>query len=203
MEIQQLPLPRLSSRDVLVWKENNSQKFIVKSAYQVAQWMKEQSRVEHSGMVVDRGIWRRLWSVNVPPKVRMFVWRACSNILPTRDNLHRRKTKIDPQCEFCCQQLEFAAHLLWECPFARNVWALCWGKIQKCSNDAQDIFMLFRWFIDKLSQLELEIWAVIAWAIWNAWNKFYFEHIQTHPKSIFDGAIGFAGISKIGSCSNK
>lgn len=51
--------------------------------------------------------------------------------------------------------------------------------------------MLFRWLIDKLLQQELERWAVIAWAIWNARNKFYFEHIQTHPKSIFGEAIGF------------
>ena len=35
------------------------------------------------------------------------------------------------------------AHLLWECPFARNVCALCRGKLQKCPNEAQDIFMLF------------------------------------------------------------
>ena len=51
--------------------------------------------------------------------------------------------------------------------------------------------MLFRWLIDKLLQQELERWGVIAWTIWNAQNKFYFEHIQTHPKSIFDGALGF------------
>ena len=56
MEIQQLPLPKLSSRDVLVWKGNRSQRFTVKSTYQVAQQMKEQSRVEHSRMVADRGI---------------------------------------------------------------------------------------------------------------------------------------------------
>ena len=52
-------------------------------------------------------------------------------------------------------------------------------------------FMLFRCLIDRLSQQELEQWAVTTWAIWNARNKYYFEHIQTHPKSILDGAIGF------------
>ena len=51
--------------------------------------------------------------------------------------------------------------------------------------------MLFRWLMDKLSQRELEIWAVMVWAIWNVRNKYYFEHIQTHPKSILDGALGF------------
>ena len=65
------------------------------------------------------------------------------------------------------------------------------GKLQKCSNDAQDIFMLFRWLMDKLSQQELERWAVTVWAIWNAQNKYHFEHIQIQPKSILDGALGF------------
>ena len=53
------------------------------------------------------------------------------------------------------------------------------------------IFSLFRWLLNKLSRQKLENWAVTAWAIWNARNKFYFEHIQTHPKVILDGAIGF------------
>ena len=64
-------------------------------------------------------------------------------------------------------------------------------KLHKCSNDAQDIFMLFRWLMDKLSTQELERWAVTAWAIWNARNKYYFEHIQIQPESILDGALSF------------
>ena len=191
MEILQMPLSRLSSRDKLVWKENRSQSFSVKTAYQVALRMGQQQWVENSGLMAERQIWRKLWNLNVLPKVRMFVWRACSNVLLTRDNLHRRKINIDPRCEFCCEHLESAAHLLWECPFAQNVWALCRGKLQKCSNDAQDIFMLFRWLMDKLSQQELEGWAVTVWAIWNAENKYYFEHIQIQPRSILDGALGF------------
>ena len=42
----------------------------------------------------------------------------------------------------------------------------------------------------KLSQQELEKWAVTAWAIWTARNKFYFQHYQTHPKVIADMACG-------------
>lgn len=32
------------------------------------------------------------------------VWRACSKILPTRENLQRRKVKVKARCELCCQQ---------------------------------------------------------------------------------------------------
>ena len=87
-------------------------------------------------------------------------------------------------------ETESAGHLLWECPLARNVWALCQGKIQKCSNDAQDFFALFRMQVDQLTKM-LDKWATISWAIWNARNKFCFKKIQQHPKAILAGAIGY------------
>ena len=190
-DILSIPLASNSARDALVWKENKSQTFTVKSAYLVACRLKEATRVEHSAADSDRHLWRRVWKLNVPPKVRTFVWRACANILPTRDNLHRRKLKVDPRCELCCQHHESTGHLLWECPFARNVWALCSGRIQKCSNMAQDFFLLFGTMVRRLSQVELERWATVSWALWNARNKFYFEQVQLHPRKILDGALGF------------
>ena len=91
MEIMAIPLSRIAGRDKLWWNENRGKTFSVKSAYQVALRLKQQSHVEHSTAALDRPIGNKLWSLNVPPKVKTFIWRACSNILPTRDNLHRRK----------------------------------------------------------------------------------------------------------------
>jgi len=36
--------------------------------------------------------------------------------------------------------------------------------------------------------MELETWAMIAWSLWNARNKFHFEQVQTHPMMIFQKA---------------
>ena len=126
----------------------------------------------------------------MPSKVRMFLWRACLNCLPTRDKLHQRRMNVDTRCELCLQQTVTVHHIIWECPFAQNVWALFSGRTQKCSNVANDFFLLFRQMRNKLSQQELEKWAVTAWAIWAARNKFYFQHYQTHPKVIADMAYG-------------
>ena len=41
----------------------------------------------------------------------------------------------------------------------------------------------------KLSKKELELWATMTWAIWNARNKVYFEKVQTQPKVILDVAL--------------
>ena len=42
----------------------------------------------------------------------------------------------------CKQQRETVGHILWECPFARRVWALAKGKIQKSSASALNFFLL-------------------------------------------------------------
>ena len=47
---------------------------------------------------------------------------------------------------------------------------LCKGKIQKCFNAIQDFFALFRLMVDRLPQFDVECWAVMSWAIWNAQN---------------------------------
>ena len=64
----------------------------------------------------NRPPWRRYYAVGLRKNpCFIFVQRACLNILPTRDNLHRRKLKVEPRCEFCCQQPKNVSHVLWEC----------------------------------------------------------------------------------------
>ena len=56
---------------------------------------------------------------------------------------------------------------------------------------AEDFFLLFGTMVRRLSQVELERWATVSWALWNARNKFYFEQVQLHQRKILDGALGF------------
>ena len=101
-KILAIPLSRESTQDTLIWKENTKHEFSVKSAHHVALWLNKQEVPEHSQAGEDGKLWRTVWKLNVPPKVRTFLWRACANILPTCDNLYRRRVDADRNCEFCC-----------------------------------------------------------------------------------------------------
>ena len=90
MEILAIPLQQDAGRDTLIWKETKSGSFSVKSAYKVVIRMRDTIRVKHSSARKDGTFWRKMWQLNVHPKVRMFLWRACSNILPTRENLNKK-----------------------------------------------------------------------------------------------------------------
>ena len=86
--------------------ENRAQKFSVRLAYKVVVRLKNQPMAEHSATRFHAWTWKVIWSLNVPP---------------TRDNLHRRRVRVELTRELCEQEPETTTHILWTCPFARNV----------------------------------------------------------------------------------
>ena len=96
-DILRIKLGNLQARGRIFWKQNKTQQFTVKTAYQVALRLNHSDEVEHSLARDNRKLWNKLWNLGIPPKVRNFVRRACSDILPTRANLFRRKIPI-AQC---------------------------------------------------------------------------------------------------------
>ena len=51
---------------------------------------------------------------------------------------------------------------------ARNVWAVAQGRLQKCGIVAQSFYRLVQQLEEKFTGKEMENWAMVAWAIWNA-----------------------------------
>ena len=143
-DILRIQLSNTRTRDKLYWNKNKAQKFTVKTAYHVTIRLHQEVGVEHSMVRKEKKFWNRIWRMNVPPKVRNFVWRACNDILPTRANLYRKKILTDPLCSICGQTDETVGHALWECPMARNVWAMTQGRLQKCREVAQSFYCLTR-----------------------------------------------------------
>ncbi|XP_019155928.1 PREDICTED: uncharacterized protein LOC109152735 [Ipomoea nil] len=67
-------------------------------------------------------LWNNIWKLQVPPKWRIFLWRAITNILPTITNLIRRRVEIQNVCPACGFLEEDVMHILCNCVYARHVW---------------------------------------------------------------------------------
>ena len=161
-DILRIKLGHSRSRDKLMWMETKSRTFSVKTAYQVALRLHRFVTGKNSLVSQDKQLWNKIWALNTPSKVRNFMWRACSDVFPTRVNLLRRKVHINPLCTLCGQHDETTSHILWECPFAHNTWALVWGNIQKSNSEAPCFYPLARQMLDRLPKKELETWAMTA-----------------------------------------
>lgn len=79
--------------------------------------------------------WKRVWKLNVPPKVKVLWWRVLHDSLPTRDILNRHHVEPVGFCERCGAQRETIKHIFIECTtalaFCREVKVLMGVKLPR------------------------------------------------------------------------
>ena len=61
-------------------------------------------------------LWKKIWGLEVPNKVKNLVWRACTNSLPTKANLVQQKIITDNLCDICKMHQEDTKHALYYYP---------------------------------------------------------------------------------------
>jgi hypothetical protein len=119
--IQSIPISQTNKEDRLYWRGTTRGTFSVRSAYYIQKSMEEAQVTEGSSRASNSLIWRSLWSLNMPNAEKNFLWRACHDSLPTRENLYCKRIIDDPTCLFCMTEVESTFHLLWQCPSVQDV----------------------------------------------------------------------------------
>jgi hypothetical protein len=141
---------------VLSWRGTPSGEFTVRSAYHLEKEKIERLRGESSRGTGCSRIWKAIWSLHIPNSVKMFLWRACHDIIPTRVNLQKKGIALDPSCIFCNMEAETTMHILWNCPSSNDVWGACAKRWQKCTKGGDSFLDLMEELIDKCKEEELE-----------------------------------------------
>ncbi|XP_059460184.1 uncharacterized protein LOC132189464 [Corylus avellana] len=111
--IQSIPISSSNQPDTQIWRGSAKGEFSVSSAYHIAKERESLYTAESSRRVDGSDIWRRMWQLSIPNSWKIFFWRACHNLLRTRDNLVRRKEINYPSCPFCEKEVETTFHALW------------------------------------------------------------------------------------------
>ncbi|KAL0006082.1 hypothetical protein SO802_013643 [Lithocarpus litseifolius] len=180
--ITKIPLSRRAVSDSIIWMHNKNGMFSVKFAYKVAQRMRgEGSRAEHSRGCVGKLVWSVLWKLCIPNKIKIFGWRACNDILPTKCNLVKRKIITDDKCHICTREAELVFHALWGCVAVQDVWAGSISKLQKGVSNFSDFMQLMEHLVGRLSAEEVELFWVQCWLIWNQRNCVLYRGQLKHP----------------------
>jgi hypothetical protein len=89
--IASIPLSPHLPPDRLIWLGTKNENFSVKSAYHLGLEIIERDRGQTSQVEKGTNVWCSLWNLQVPNPIKMFLWRACNDILPTRKNLLKRR----------------------------------------------------------------------------------------------------------------
>ncbi|XP_019197377.1 PREDICTED: uncharacterized protein LOC109191248 [Ipomoea nil] len=130
--------------------------------------------------------WLTLWKLKIPPKWRMFLWRAICDILPTTSNLLIKRVEVNPYCAMCGSSQEDTMHALVLCEFAKNIWDRSNLPIP---NIITNIFHI--WFGELLNVLDFDgmlYAASILYNIWRARNGAVWNALLPRPQSLLAAA---------------
>lgn len=134
-------------------------------------------------------MWKKVWTLEVPHVVKIFMWRALNNALPTRVNLFKRKVVDSPTCSICgCEDETTTLHAIWSCPSARDVWGGGTSPFQKCVCEGPQVMQVFYYCMQRYDREELNLMVVVSRCIWLRHNGF---GAFTHPNMVFSEASKF------------
>lgn len=122
--IQKVRVMSSESEDKYCWDYTKTGHYTVKSGYWVQQNViqGDQSEVLVNQPSLDC-LYQAIWQVKTSPKIQHFLWKCLSNILPVAETMKKRHIAKEDECHRCSTGSESINHMLFQCPFARLVWA--------------------------------------------------------------------------------
>ncbi|KAF7822290.1 reverse transcriptase [Senna tora] len=195
--IRSMPIPSLGSEDVRVWVNERNGAYSVKSGYLVAKRALEKDVVSKasSSFVVPKELWVAIWKLKVAEKVKHFIWRLCTNSLPTMVNLVKRRCNVKSCCPVCSLEEESSEHLLLFCKWTEMVW---YGSLFCARWDRFEVKRVEIWWCNLLlGENRVDDWiaalfAYTCWHIWKARCCLVFEHADVDASFVIQRSFAAA-----------
>ncbi|CAN1335690.1 Putative ribonuclease H protein At1g65750 [Linum perenne] len=173
--------PRGNEEDERIWHFSGNGLYTVRSAYRLL----TSNDAEHVGLRVG-GNWRKLWQVEVPPKIKHHVWRLARNVLPTRTAIRSRGIDAENICGCCGLEEEQLEHLFFGCVVAERCWREAGiGHLLEMTQQVEEdaTSWLFR-IIDTASCEQVQRTFVVLWVIWKERNDRVWNHQSRPPELV-------------------
>jgi ribonuclease HI len=187
--IQSFPISATDQADLQIWRGTKNGVFSVRSAYHILKENEVEQEAGGSSCSLKSSIWKSIWQLQIPNAEKHFLWRACREILPTRDNLCKRRVLSDPICPICEREPETTFHALWQCPSARDVWSAGRKLFQKSRFDGPDFMQVVDSIFSRGDRDEVAQFVSITRRIWLRRNGLVHEGSFLHPNRLVQQAI--------------
>ncbi|CAL1382969.1 unnamed protein product [Linum trigynum] len=166
--------PLAMEEDRSFWSLTTNGHFSVQSAYKAILQQQEQQPSQ---------IWKRIWKLQVPERVRVFVWMAAHGKITTNSVRKHRHLAQDDSCPDCPGAPETVLHCLRDCHRVKVVW----NRTVEQQNQAEFYNMSHEaWFKENLKDDSTGSWtgnwnsffSLMIWYIWKCRNENIFRGIK-------------------------
>ncbi|XVE66798.1 hypothetical protein DITRI_Ditri08aG0108200 [Diplodiscus trichospermus] len=157
--------------DGIYWSETSSGNFSIKTAYGLLQ---------EEGSLEENALWNRVWKIQVPNRIRSFLWLIVHKRIMCNAERVRRGFTANGICEMCKEHIEDVNHLVRECSSVSYMWR---HFLQASEFQLQQGLDFDDWLMRNLNGVVkcdfFEHWtvafAVILWWTWKWRNSTIFK----------------------------
>jgi hypothetical protein len=177
--------------DLIAWNSERNGLYTVTSAYRLLK--AEQSQIEAGKLnETSSSTDSLIWKLCVPPKIRIFWWRAVNNFLPTKAELNRRHVEEESFCPTCGAEAKTLHHVAFVCPLAKRFWQ----SVERLRGFKVPDLHPVSWVKDALvggrcTEKEAAILACGVWSLWTGRNA------RKHGKAHWDHSTAVRHISSM------
>ncbi|KAJ8431053.1 hypothetical protein Cgig2_005402 [Carnegiea gigantea] len=189
-DILDIPLCRSWPSDKITWHFTTTGEFNVRSACHMARALKTKDNPTTS-CAQGASLWKSLWALNIPPRIKVFGWKMCVGALTTCSNLVRRTKDFNMSCHICSTLKDTTMHALLECPLALEVWSASPFNEGHWSRKFPSISECLHFVMDCLDSNAAGEFLSVLWEIWNSRNRFIFSTPDRSPEGLALRAISF------------
>ncbi|CAA0406188.1 unnamed protein product [Arabidopsis thaliana] len=181
--------PLVSREDFYCWSGTISGSYTVKSGYDlISRNIHQEIFKEAEANPSVNPLYDSIWHLFTAPKIKTFLWKVLKGAVAVEDRLRTRGIRIYDGCLMCKEENETINHILFQCPLARQVWAL--SLLQSPVNGyGSSIFANMDHVLHYCQSLSLNNnvrfgspW--IIWVLWKHRNKLLFEGVASLTQSI-------------------
>ncbi|KAK9008338.1 hypothetical protein V6N11_075236 [Hibiscus sabdariffa] len=182
-QILNMHIPHNDTPDMIVWKAGRSGEYSVRSGYRLLIGATEgfSSSPTNQRDIEAKSFFKSLWSLPLPPKIKIFFWRFSNNLIPTLVNLSNQRMNVNTSCNFCNLEVESVEHLSHSCPFVQQI-LYSLGIEPPIFNQEQSWLEWLAGFFIKLSLLQRKLLTISYWAIWFMRNQKMHEDLQENVR---------------------
>ncbi|QHO00044.1 uncharacterized protein DS421_13g403050 [Arachis hypogaea] len=153
-KILSTPISLINKEDCFFWPHRLDGNYTIKSGYYIAKY---EERVGEDNWASSsdnfKEVWSEIWKMQIPNKIKIFLWKASHNIIAVNYNLWKRKITNSPICRICRNGEESVEHAILLCPWTRPTWF--GAQIQAIPTD-NSIRTFAQWLLETINRIKQE-----------------------------------------------